>query len=354
MRTKNYVYIPILILLSLFLVDKISLLPVIEDCCIQRGLEIFFTSSKNNEFPAEERVKKAFGQNKKVVYSFGSSLAYGFYFNKSKEYLTATKKQPLEIQNKIRDWEIIHFGIPGSTVVSHYVRLEQMLERGLKPNLILVELAPNSFNANSPWYTAEIVNAIPLDFALKHFSEIPLAHFRKILISRIFVLSNKKLGRPIETYNLLHGYFQKFIYDYGKQEEQQTSPKSFRVGEETVASAFLSQSLLQVLKLNFTNYKVAPDLAVYAHLLLAKAKKEKIPILFWFPALHPLARNAISETNTPSSWEAFLKDSPEISSEYIDMNYPENFCDEFMDPMHMGVSCFAKSFPRFLENIDHE
>lgn len=354
MHTKNYVYFPILILLSLFLVDKIALLPVIEDCCIQRGLEIFFSSSRNNEFPAEKRVNKAFKQKKRVAFSFGSSLAYGFYFNKSKEYLAATKKQPPETQNKIRDWEIIHFGIPGSTVISHYVRLEQMLERGLKPNLILVELAPNSFNANSPWYTAEIVNAIPLDFALKHFSEIPLEHFRKILISRMFVLSNKKLGKPTETYNLLHGYFQKFIYDYGKQEEQQTSPESFRVGQETVANAFLSQSLLQVLKLNFTNYKVAPDLAVYAHLLLAKAKKEKIPIVFWFPALHPLARNAISGTNTPSSWEAFLKDSPEISSQYIDMNYPENFCDEFMDPMHMGVSCFAKSFPRFLENIDHE
>lgn len=354
MRTKNYVYIPILILLSLFLVDKIALLPVIEDCCIQRGLEIFFTSSKNNEFPAEERVKKAFLQNKKVAFSFGSSLAYGFYFNKSKEYLAATKSLSTEIQNNIKDWEIIHFGIPGSTVISHYVRLEQMLERGLKPNLILVELAPNSFNANSPWYTAEIVNAIPVDFALQHFREIPFAHLRIILISRIFVLSYKRLGKPTETYNLLHGYFQKFIYDYGKQEEQQTSPESFRVGQETVANAFLSQSLLQVLKLNFTNYTVASDLAVYAHLLHLKAKKENIPIVFWFPALHPLARNAISETNTPNSWGAFLKDSPEISSDYIDVNFPENFCDEFMDPMHMGVSCFAKSFPRFLEKISHE
>jgi hypothetical protein len=204
-------------------------------------------------FPAEKRVNKAFKQKKRVAFSFGSSLAYGFYFNKSKEYLAATKKQPPETQNKIRDWEIIHFGIPGSTVISHYVRLEQMLERGLKPNLILVELAPNSFNANSPWYTAEIVNAIPLDFALKHFREIPFAHLRIILISRIFVLSYKRLGKPTETYNLLHGYFQKFIYDYGKQEEQQTSPESFRVGQETVANAFLSQSLLQVLKLDFTN-----------------------------------------------------------------------------------------------------
>ncbi len=354
MKRKLSVFIPILILLFLFIVDKIALLPIIVDCCIQPGLEIFFASSRNNEFSVEERVNKIFAQRKKVAFSFGSSLTYGFYFSKSKEYLAVSKKLTPEAQEKSKEWEIINFGIPGSTVISHYVRLSQILERRYKPDLILVELAPNSFNANSPWYTAEIVNAIPLEFAIRHFSEIPFEHLRKIVISRIFVLSNKKLGLPNETYNLLYGYFQKFIYGYGKQEDPETSPKSFRIGEERIANAFVSQFLLQALKLNFTNYKVAPDLAVYANLLLATAKKEKIPIVFWFPALHPLAKKAVSETNTPTLWDKFLKDSPEISKRYVDVNQPENFCDEFMDPMHMGVSCFAKSFPRILEKIEHE
>jgi hypothetical protein len=352
MNRKNYTILPILILLFLFLFDKLALVPIFQDCCMQIGLEIFFDASKNDEFPIQERIESAVANQKKIAFNFGSSLSYGFYFNKSKLYLEATEKLTEQNKARIKDWDILNFATPGVTVLSHYVRLNQMLDRGLKPNLILVELAPNSFNANSPYYISEITNAVPLSFAFEHFSEIPFEHFRRILISRIFILSHKKIGKPNKTSNLLHGYFQKFIHHYGKDEDSENTPESFHVGKENIGNAFVSQFLLQVLKINFTNYSVAPDLEVYAHLLLAKAKKNNIPIVFWFPALHPDAVKSIAETNTPAVWEKFLQDSKGISSHFVNVNDPNNYCEDFIDPMHMGVSCFAKAFPRFLEKIE--
>ncbi|HRG48723.1 MAG TPA: DUF1574 family protein, partial [Leptospiraceae bacterium] len=266
MNRKYSVYIPILILLLLFLFDKLALVPNFQDCCIQGGLEIFFEASKNDEFPIQERIESAVANQKKIAFNFGSSLSYGFYFNKSKLYFGATEKLTEQNKARVKDWEILNFATPGVTVLSHYVRLNQMLDRGVKPNLILVELAPNSFNANSPYYISEITNAVPLSFVFEHFSEIPFEHFRRILISRIFILSHKKIGKPNKTSNLLHGYFQKFIHHYGKDEDSENTPESFHVGKENIGNAFVSQFLLQVLKINFTNYSVAPDLEVYAHL----------------------------------------------------------------------------------------
>ena len=186
-------------------------------------------------------------------------------------------------------------------------------------------------------YHYRLLSSIFQKFLLSIFEEYSLAAF-------LFLVIKKSEG--------LHGYFQKFIHQYGKDKDSENSPESFHVGRENIGNAFVSQFLLQVLKLNFTNYEVAPDLEVYAHLLLAKAKKNNIPIVFWFPALHPDAIKSISETNTPKVWGKFLTDSSEISKRYIDINQPENFCQDFMDPMHMGVSCFANSFPRFLEKIE--
>ncbi len=354
MQRKIYLTLPFIVLFSLFLIDKITLIPAFQNCCIKKGLELFFENSLRDEFPLEDRMKKGLAAQKKIVFVFGSSLSYGFYFTESTEYLNTLNTLDPNQKSKSKDWEIINFATPGATVITHYVRLIQMLNRGVKPDLLLMELAPNSFNPNSPWYNTEIIEAVPLSFALKHAFEIPFVHLRKIVISRIFILSHYKLGKPNQDYQITRNFFKKFIYDYGKEEKLEAAPESFKVGEEKIANAFVNQFLLEMLKLNFTNYSISKDLEVYYHLLIEKAKKENIPIVFWYPALHPSAISSVSKTTTPTTWESFKNTLPQNSVTYIDLNVIPNSCEEFIDPMHMAVSCFARNFPLFLEKLENE
>ena len=74
---------------------------------MQIGLEIFFEASKNDEFPIQERIESAVANQKKIAFNFGSSLSYGFYFNKSKLYLGATEKLTEQNKARIKDWEIL-------------------------------------------------------------------------------------------------------------------------------------------------------------------------------------------------------------------------------------------------------
>ncbi len=342
MKPKTYLYLPFLILLSLFLIDKIVLVPAFQKCCLKKGDKVFFQTSLNNEFLEEKRIREAFANHKKVAISFGSSLSYGFDFNQRKEYSDIINKLSAERILKLQKWEMTNIITPGATVITHYVRLHQILDRGLKPNLILIELAPHSFNAGSPYYDDEIVEAVPFLFALTHFNEIPIEHLRKIMISRIFLLSHFKIGRPTE-----------FISIYGAGGNLKEIPESSKVGFENSSKAFVNGFILQGIKEVYKNYRIAKDLEAYYYLLLNKAKKENIPIVFWSPTLHPLANKALSEINVPPLWESFLRKSG-ILPYYLNFNSNENFCNEFVDPIHMGFNCFPKNFHLFVEKVEND
>lgn len=352
-KTNKFLLFPILIFLVLFFLDKLILLPYIQKCCVNHGLRIFFQDNFLNSL--EEKFRKAKKENKKVAFNFGSSTSYGFYFSKSRKYLDAI---PGCENNKIcfhANWEIINLSTPGATVISHYIHLKHLLESGIQPDLILVELAPSSFNRNTPWYKSEILETMSFSYALRNFKEIPFDHLRLIFQSWLFASTKYNIGRYAESKNIARDYFKKFLFDMTMENkfENINTPHGTRVGEEGITDIASNDFILAILKNTFSHYTIDPGMKEYFDLIVKKTKDAKIPVVFWHPAIHPIAKEAMGEINSKETWKKFLKEIEQNKINYIDPTKNENYkCDRFIDTVHMGVECFGNLFSRAVKNTE--
>ncbi len=350
MRKFFFKFLPVIIVFALLAADKIVLIPAVQNCCVRKGPDYFY-ESLNRDFPAAELLKSVVRQKKKTALSFGSSVSYGFYFSKSSEYHHSDNKQSLEERQSLADWEIVNFTAPGSSVLGHFVRLVHMLDSGLKPDLIIMELAPNSFNSVSRWSDLEITETLSLDFVLKHWEDIPYIHLKRYFTSRLFALTRFRLGRPLPENEIGKDYFRKFMIGYLKDGSISVSlPPSSQVGSEKIGNMFAFQTLLLGLRDAFRGYSVNPDLRHYFERTVLLAEKNRIPIVFWFPALHPELKNYAQEVMSGKEWTSFMQSAEKNSNFiYYNMNLGESKCEYFIDPMHMGVECFGEVFPLLLK-----
>lgn len=350
MRKFFFRFLPVIIVFALLAADKIVLIPAVQRCCIRKGPDYFY-ESLNRDYPAAELLKSAVYQKKKTALSFGSSVSYGFYFSKSSEYHYLDNKLSKEERHSLQNWEIINFTAPGSSMLGHFVRLVHILDSGLRPDLVLMELAPNSFNAVSRWNDLEITETLSLDFVLKHWEDISNVHLKRYFTSRIFALTRFRPGRPLPENEIGKDYFQKFMIGYLQDGRVSLPlPASSRVGSEKIGNMFVFQTLLLGLKDVFRGYSVNPDLKSYFDRTVLLAEKNKIPVVFWFPALHPELRVYAQEVMNGKQWTSFIQAAEKQKGFiYYNMNTGESACEYFIDPMHMGVECFGQVFPVVLK-----
>lgn len=342
MKSIKFAYYPILILLTVFFLDKLILLPPIQKCCVSSGLAVFYQNNFDNVI--EDKIKKAKTENKKIALNFGSSLSFGFYFNHHQRYLDSIPECANNQKCFHADWEIINIAIPGATMLSHYANMNRILKLGIQPDLILIELAPNSFNKNSPWHKSEVQEAMSLLFALEHIFEIPFEHFRSILFTRMFAFSRYKITTNTKNENLVREYYKKFLYDYSKEKEA-ILPESFQTGDRKKEISFSNQFLLSALRETFAIYSVDPNLKQYYYLIVKETGNLKIPLYFWYPALHPSTKAITEIVHSKPTWKKFLTEIEENQINYINLNDLENNkCDKFLDVIHMGIECFGNVF----------
>ena len=92
----------------------------------------------------------------------------------------------------------------------------------------------------------------------------------------------------------------------------------------------------------FSNFRFDPDMLKYLDLIAKKAEEEKIPILFWSPAEHPMWVSIIREAMQKSNWDSMIRRRTDPSL-YLNLNEPGRLkCDWFADPVHMDIRCFPE------------
>lgn len=350
MRKFFFRFLPVIIVFGLLAADKIVLIPAVQHCCVRKGPDYFY-EALNRDFPASELLKASVRRNKKTALSFGSSVSYGFYFNKYPEYHYLDNKFSGKERQILENWEIVNFTAPGSSMLGHLVRLIHALDSGIRPDLIIMELAPNSFNSVSRWNDLEITETLSFDFVKNHWRDIPYPHLKRYFTSRIFALTRFRLGRPLPENETGKDYFRKFMIGYLKDGRISVPlPASSQVGSEKIGNMFAFQTLLLGLKDVFRNYSVDPDLRSCFERAVLLAEERKIPIVFWFPALHPELRAYAQEVMSGKEWTLFIQGAEKKKDfMYYNMNQGENKCEYYIDPMHMGVECFGETFPLLLK-----
>ena len=341
---KKKSFIPIFFIIVIFLADKIMLSRDMQQCCSRNTAGKIFDESPEDLFDIEKfRESKAGG--KKVAVIFGSSLSYGFYYLHIPEY--GFGHNPFvgrSVAETVNEWVIVPVVYPGASIFTHFVRYFQMIESGIRPDLIVVEFSMGTINSRSPMLEQELMNAMPAGFFARHFSDLNPDHALKYLASKLFVTLNHKPGRPQPLQDIVYLRIKDVKSGKPLTEVQQVS---FIPGKESSMRLLEHEFYFHVMR-NLFSKKTYKTLAGYGVKIAKHAALIKVPVVFWYPRLHPEMDKYVNREENRQEW---LKTAEKLDNNYVvvvDHNKEKAECDLFIDPMHMDIKCYPEIFNKLV------
>ena len=214
-----------------------------------------------------------------------------------------------------------------------------------------MELSPVAVTRATRWFTTEIKFGVPLRFALGRLNEMPWAHSKTVLASRLFALSRYRLGER-DNFSAPWEMLIRMTAEHVavRPENVQLFP-GFPAGKEPPAAALLYLNMMGPMEAElFTAYNIDPAMESYAHSIIRRGKKLGIPVIFWRPPVHPLWQSVLNKHLNQTQWDRLILRLENEGGHYLDLGAPGVMqCNYFFDPVHFGQNCIPEIFYRKLQ-----
>ncbi|MCB1172381.1 MAG: DUF1574 family protein [Leptospiraceae bacterium] len=351
---NNKYWFPLLLVLLLFLIDKVVLIPAVQSCCTQyRGNP--FESMANYDFKQDAIVQAARESGRKIILNLGTSRSMGYYRTPTPEHIAVSQYLTDAERKTLSEYQIVNSSLPGASILSAYVRMAQWLDHGLKPDQIWVEISPFSFNKNSMWASFELKHGVPADFALRYLNRLPAEHSKTILTSRLFQVIRFRPGSADQSKSQWENLFAeatRHLDQLPRGIPPYTGVEQGRESKEQLLKyRYVSSEMERTM---FQGYKMDPVYARYLDLIRARAQEQGIALVFWKPASHPLWQSVLkrndSATHWMTEWNRTVARLKTPHSSYLDMDQEGLLhCRFFVDPVHIGNRCYPEMAVRTLQ-----
>lgn len=351
-----------LLLLVVFTVDKVALIPTVK-------LNFTNAAAANPyEETLEDHTPPSVEKKDNTVWVFGSSRSMPFLRfpvnsqTKVDPYLSESEKDAVSQSN------FLAFTYSAANPYLYLTRLHQLLDRGLKPDLIAIELSPSALNRNRSINNVINMEGIPLSTAMQHPNSYPYEMRKDILLSRLFATYRYKTDfvalltwRPRKEAQM----FEKVGGTDGFQaQESQLREKVDRVfrddewddlplvgGDSAMRAQRFELFTHFHEELYFSGWQLDPALIDAIVTMTRIGQEHGIPVVVYKPALYP-TMNALKtkygfETEILPMLLARMKP---YSATYIDLNVPGTMkCRYYTDASHLSARCFTELSARLLE-----
>lgn len=353
-----------LLILVIFFIDKIILIPTIKLNFTNAAAVNPYQETLTNVEPPQEVLHKT----KRSVWVFGSSRSMGFLRFPVKSqtdvdpYTTPAEKQ------EINSTDFEPFTYAAANPYLFVTRLHQLLDRGLKPDLIAVEVSPSYLNGNRQINNVITMEGIPLLTALTHPESYTYEMRKDILLSRLFATYRYKTDffalltwRPRKEASQFQqlGGIDAFEQHQHKAHEKEDRP--FADDEwndlplEGPPSVARDQRLTQFTKfheqLYFSGWQLDRKLIDALASIANSGQKNNIPVLFFKPVLY----TDMIALKTKYGYEKevlphLLKEIQPYNGIYIDLNSAGIMkCKYFTDASHLSDRCFTEMAAKLIE-----
>lgn len=310
-----------------------------------------------------------------MVWSFGTSRSFMFYAVPNPAETAADRFTSPEEKQLLNSYDYFNFAAPGSNPALAYTRFTQLIDRGFKPKIAVVEISTFGFNENNRYNGIVRLEGIPLSFVLKNIREIPWDYAYDTIISRMFLMYRYKISFSTLIRNLkgeinsedvllevMSGkgnFFTKAFEDASSQRISRVIPESefadfpgnkiFSDPAEYYSKLEMPASVLE--KEFFAGFKVDAALLQYLNQMIRKAKTNQIQLVFWIPKIHPRLQEIDKKYSTESLViQKVLKLAKSENIPIIDFRKKETLdCDYFQDISHLSGRCYTEMMAKILE-----
>lgn len=332
MKQKKFLFIPLVLLLFLFLIDKVFLLDVVKPY-IKSDFTYIYYEAKEDLLKKLLHESKNQKSKKKLMILLGSSRL--LYFDAKM------------LEDFYPDWNVYNFSSAVTTPAYYTYYLKRLLEGGVKPDLIVMESAPNQFNESTPVFkNSNLTYSFDLPFVLEYATIFGKEYVSFYLGKFLFAssknkpylhLAYKRLKDP--KYEVIFEMRKKVREHLLKNKGHAMSPVEGFVEMDFARLRATSERTVTWL---FSNYIESPMQYTFLEMNLKMIKEDKIPlIVVWPQSSIPMQKLLKSADSTKKWWKKTKGLVEKYGFQLHDLdNTDEFYCNSFADGGHMARDCY--------------
>lgn len=336
--TRVFFY-PIILLFSLFLIDKIFLLESVKKYIKPDFTHIYY-ETREEVFNSLIHDEEVLLKKKQLLIILGSSRL--LYFDAK------------ELAEIYPNWKIYNLSSAVTTPAYYYYYVEKIRDAKLKPNLILLETDSNQFNANSPVFkNSNLTYSFSPSFVLRHWSLFGKENLSFYFGKYLFAIGKNKPYLDTAFKRLQDPNFQNIsnMQDYTRNFLIQNHGNALSIVENYVEKDFASLQATSQRTLDwvFVNYDFSDMQFTFYEKVLETVRVENIPLVIVIPQVSIPMQELLSKKEFHAKWKERINF---LSAKYNyvihDMsNHPDYYCNAFVDGGHIAKDCYH-SFMRFV------
>ncbi|GIX41019.1 MAG: hypothetical protein KatS3mg129_0752 [Leptospiraceae bacterium] len=328
-------YIPLFLFFIVFILDKIFLIKKIQ-LLTQKDATFLYYQYKETLLNQLEKFYQNNKENKKILIIIGSSR---LMFVDYKEF---KKIYP--------EWEMYNFSVPVNSPAYYLYIIEKIIQRNIKPDLVLLESDLFQFNEYSPGFKkSNLPYTFDLSFVLRNFNLFERDEVSEFL--GYYLFAGKKY--PPDLYVLwkrITNPDDKILYIYIKTEEYQKENNGCGLAAVPFREWYIRDlSEIEISSMGtkswlYKNYKESERQWTFFRKTIHLLNEFQILYIIIKPQVSPIMEEILQNDpiiqNAYKNWQ--LKINKIIPhKQWIDFTKSETFyCNTFVDGTHMSKECY--------------
>ncbi|TGL16566.1 DUF1574 domain-containing protein [Leptospira meyeri] len=327
MKSKPFLFYPVVLFLFIFLIDKIFLLPVFHHDFLQAGNSVFYYQRKvlANRLLADKEASE-----KNLALVFGDSRSYPF----SELGIPDSHK---------KNWTLYNFSSPQGIPMNSYIQLKDLLAKGVTPEFVILSLSPEAFDDNKGFILSPFLrmgcNSECLDIVWK---DIPLKEKWTYFLDKLFVIRSMELNLSLFSSRLKQGKLKEYNPRYNKEFQLINFGKGeyLMYGVQSNPIEKIKKDTLRIGSLYMNSYHLGESQKPYVEAFLELTRKNKIKTLVLWPKVYSGYYKYYEKFHIKEVWwEPMETLVSSYGAHSLNWN-KEGTCDLFNDASHQSAFCF--------------
>jgi hypothetical protein len=340
---KIFLIYPLVLLFSIYFLDKIFSLPFFTDNFVQTGNVVYY---KQREILFNKLLNRK-EDNKKLIIAMGDSRAYSFS--------NLAFKDNTDGKNRKDKYDIYNFSGPQAVPAYSLFWLERMIEAGIKIDTIFLVLSPEGFDDNKGLLHKPFLRLGATDDFVNQYKEIiPTNDLDEYYLDKIFALRKIELD-----YKLLISRFKnKQVNEYDPIFNQEIMILNLYNGEQLAYANVvnddkkLASDSVRMGNIYFYNYTLHQTQFKFTEKILELCQKNNIKINLLWMKVFPTYRENFTKYNIEKDWwSGVVTLADKYGMKVYDFNKIGN-CELYYDASHQSAFCYYEYIHYLIDEME--
>ncbi|MCW7472644.1 hypothetical protein CH369_08565 [Leptospira levettii] len=328
MKSKPFLFYPVVLFLFIFVIDKIFLLPIFHDEFLQAGNSVFYFQRKVLK---DRLLKDPDLKEKKLTLVFGDSRSYPF----SEIGIPEPYK---------KNWTLYNFSSPQGIPMNSYIQFQEILESGVTPDFVILSLSPEAFDDSKGFILSPFLRmGCDSNCIETVWEDVPFKEKWDYLLDRVFAIRSIEFNLSLFTSRLKQGKLKEYKSSHNKEFQliNYTKGEYLMYGVQSNPIEKIKNDTIRIGNLYMRSYSIGSSQFPYVEKILKITKEKKIKTLVLWPKVFPDYYSYYEKFHIKEVWwnkvETLAK---KYDVNTLNWNTP-NTCDLFNDASHQSAFCFV-------------